>query len=214
MSSSDDQGSPIPTRTIHEAYRDALNARRHYRQAAGSPLEPEAHENLQEAVAAYYEVLRPLLSSANACEKLWEEEELWAVEPRFREVAICSACNIYVGIDDAPETPLTIGTGCPDCGEGVIERRQIPETDDEGEIVYRYVTGLASVEDIWDQRIEREVEYEDALGQHSETRVETRLVPPEHLRTIARKLDEALRKLDLHAGFEDDLPKGGMVQDQ
>lgn len=221
--SSNDDGpnSSIPTRTIHEAYREALQARRDYQQSTGGPFEQQAHENLQDAVASYYEVLRPLLSSSNATDELWNDEKLWPTEPVYQEVAICPECGLYVPADELDEADVAVGDYCPTCtgdsperaGRPRLEPEQIPATNGQGEVVYHYVEGLESVDDIWDQRVERQVEYSDALGTHQETRVETRLVAPEHLKTIARKLDEALKALNLHAKAEDKLPTGGLNTD-
>lgn len=202
--SKSEQRSTIPRRTIHEAYRDALAARRQFRQSVGGPLAGDAHERLQEAVAAYYDVLRPLVESSNATEALWETEQLWPIEPRYHEVAICPTCQVYEPLTDTEELPL--GERCPNCGQDQIERQQVPETDDNGQVVYRYVEGLKSVENIWNQRVEREVEYGDALGSHTETVVETRLVPPEQLHAIAEALDRAMERLSLHAEVDDEAP--------
>jgi hypothetical protein len=212
----DGTSSTIPTRTIHEAYREALQARRNYQQATGGPFEHDAHQALQDAVASYYEVLRPLLSSSNGTEELWNETELWPTEPVYQEVAICPECGLYVPADEMDEVGVEVGDYCPNCvrdnperaGRPRLEPNQIPKTNGSGEVVYRYVEGLKSVDGIFDQRVERTVEYSDALGTHQETRVETQLVQPEHLKTIARKLDEALKALNLHAKVDDKLPKG------
>jgi len=200
-----EQASTIPRRTIHEAYRDALAARRQYRQSVGGPLEADAHQRLQEAVAAYYDVLRPLVESSNATEDLWETEELWPIEPEYQFVAICPTCQVYEPIE-GNEAELPIGERCPSCGEDRIDRKRVPATDDDGEVQYRYVEGLKSVENIWDQRVEREVEYTDALGSHTEAVVETRLVPPEQLHAIAEALDRAMQRLSLHADVDDEAP--------
>ena len=206
-----EQASSIPTRTIHEAYRDALAARRQYQQSVGGPLEADTHQQLQEAVAAYYEVLRPLVSAANNTEKLWEEVNLWPTAPKYQTVHICRECMMYAPADADDTLPL--GSMCPGCGDGEIQLDEVPAIDDEGCVEYRYLRGLKAVEDIWDDRVERTVEYEDALGTHTETVVESRLVPAEHLRIIARRLDEALQKLDLHAEVESGLPKGTMTEE-
>lgn len=211
----DEPSSSIPTRTIHEAYRDALQARAQYQQAAGGQFEQPAHERLQDAVANYYEVLRPLLSSMNATEDLWEETELWPTEPIYHQVAICPGCGVYAPIDGLDEVDLDLAVNelCPSCGNAVVEKDQIPKTDETGQIQYRYVEGLESVDDIWSQQVEREVQYSSALGTQTEPVTETRLVPPEHLKIIARKLDEALKQLKLHAKADDRLPKGSVTSD-
>lgn len=221
--SSPDDGpsSTIPTRTIHDAYRQALQARRDYQQSTGGPFEQQAHEALQDAVASYFEVLRPLLSSSNATDQLWNDEKLWPTEPVYQAVAICPECGSYLPADELEASQLDVGDYCPSCsrdnpdraGRPRLEPEQIPKTNEDGEVVYQYVEGLESVDGIFDQRTERTVEYSDALGNHTETIVETQLVAPEHLKTIARKLDEALKALNLHAKAEDKLPTGGMEVD-
>jgi hypothetical protein len=217
MSSSDEgTSSTIPTRTIHEAYRECLQARRNYQQAAGGPFETDAHEALQDAVASYFEVLRPLLSSSNGTDELWTKVKLWPTEPVHQPVVICPECGLYVPANEMDEAGVEPGDYCPNCardnpnraGRPRLETEQIPKTNDDGEVVYRYVEGLKSVDGIFDQRVERTVEYSDALGGHQDTRVETQLVQPEHLKTIARKLDEALKALNLHAKADDKLPTG------
>jgi len=220
-SNRDGVDSTIPTRTIHDAYREALQARRNYQQATGGPFEHDAHQALQDAVASYYEVLRPLLSSSNATEDLWENANLWPTEPVYINVAICPECGLYIPAEEMQEANVEIGDHCPNgsrdhpnqAGRPRLEAEQIPKTNDQGEVVYHYVEGLESVDGIFDQRIEETVEYSDALGTHEETRVETQLVQPEHLKTIARKLDEALRALNLHAKADDKLPTGGLTAD-
>jgi len=221
--SSPDDGpsSTIPTRTIHDAYRGALQARRNYQQSTGGPFEQQAHEALQDAVASYFEVLRPLLSSSNATESLWNDEKLWPTEPVYQPVAICPECGSYLPADELEESQLDVGDYCPNCardnpdraGRPRLKGEQIPQTNAEGEVVYHYVEGLEAVDGIFDRRTERTVEYSDALGSHQETIVETELVAPEHLKTIARKLDEALKALNLHAKADDKLPTGGMEVD-
>lgn len=219
--SDSDNGESLPGRTIHEAYREALQARRDYQQATGGPFEQQAHEALQDAVASYFEVLRPLVSSSNGTETLWEDEELWPTEPVYQKVAICPECGLYVPAGELEEAGVAFGDFCPNCArehpQGSsrphLEQTEIPQTNDAGEAVYHYVEGLESVDDIFDQRVERQIEYSDALGAHQETRVETRLIAPEHLKTIARKLDEALKKLNLHAKADDKLPTGHLSND-
>lgn len=205
---SDGPDSTIPTRTIHEAYRDALEARANYQRASGGPLEQNAHEALQDAVSNYYEVLRPLLSGSNATEDLWERERLWPTEPIYVDVAACPSCGLQERVDELDDTVVELNELCPGCGNAVVERNRFPETDETGEVKYRYVEGLQSVDNIWNQREERVVERSDALGSYTTTVVETRLVAPFKLKTIARKLDEALKKLNLHAKAEDKLPTG------
>jgi|GEM_PF-2125084 len=206
MAESEDGRSTLPIRAIHEAYRDALTARREYRQAVGGPLESDAHHRLQEAVASYYDVLRPLMESANSTEKLWEEAELWPTEPKYQSVNICPGCNSYVPVESAHTDAFPLGGRCPECGDEQIGRDQIPKLDDEGRVEYHHVEGLQSVEGIFDQQVEREVEYSDALGTNSETVVETRLVPSEHLQLIAEKLDKVMERLSLHAEVDDEVP--------
>lgn len=209
MATNDEDATGVPTRLIHQAYREALQARREYQQATGGPMEHAAHQQLHDAIAHYYEVLRPVLAGSNAAEDLWENEKLWPTEPVYRPVAVCPACGGHAYLDDeGDEDEHNVGELCPNCGKAVVETDRVPKVDESGQTVFRYATGLKSVGNIWDQRTEREIEYSDALGTHTETRVETQLVPPEHLKTIARKLDEALKQLDLHATVDDKLPKG------
>lgn len=204
----DDPDTTIPTRTIHEAYREALEARSNYQRASGGPLEVNAHEALQDAVSNYYEVLRPLLSGSNATEDLWESEDLWPTVPVQHEVAVCPACGASEPLDELKGDEVTLNELCPNCGNAVVEKDSTAKTDENGQVEYHHVEGLQSVDNIWNQRDVREKTYSDSLGTHTETVVETRLVPPEHLKTIARKLDEALKKLNLHAKAEDKLPTG------
>lgn len=204
-SSDDDRGS-MPTRTIHATYREALQARRNYQQAAGGPFEANAHEQLHDAVASYYEVLRPLVSSANATEHLWTEYELWPTQPVYVEVALCPACGANLPIDDVEETNVELGELCPNCENAVVETAQLPKTDDDGQVVYDHVEGLEAVDGVWNQQREFTVDYSDALGTHTETRVETQLLDPAHLQAIARALDEALERLALHAEIDDEAP--------
>lgn len=204
-SSDDDRGS-MPTRTIHGAYREALQARRNYQQAAGGPFEGNAHEQLHDAVAAYYEVLRPLVSSSNSTEYLWTEEELWPTEPVYVEVGLCPACGANEAVDQLDGVGVELGAACPNCGNAVVEKAQIPKTDEDGQVVYDHVEGLEAVDGVWNQQVERTVEYSDALGTHTETRVETQLLDPAHLQAIARALDEALERLALHADVDDEAP--------
>lgn len=205
--SSDDDRGTMPTRTIHGAYREALQARRNYQTAAGGPFEANAHESLHDAVAAYYEVLRPLISASNSTEHLWTDEELWPTQPRYVEVALCPACGANVGVDELDDVPsVNLGDLCPNCENAVVETAQIPETDEDGQVVYDHVEGLKSVDGAWNQKVEHTVEYSDALGTHTETRVETQLLDPAHLQAIARALDEALERLALHADVDDEAP--------
>lgn len=209
MSKTDEDATGVPTRLIHQAYREALQARREYQQAAGGPMERAAHQQLHDVIAHYYEVLRPVLSESNAAEDLWHEEDLWPTRPVYRPAAVCPACGSRAYLDgDGRETNDVVGELCRNCGNAVVEQSSVPKVNEKGETVYQYLTGLKSVDNIWDQRVEEEVEISDALGTNTETRVETQLVPPEHLKIIARKLDEALKRLDLHATVDDKLPKG------
>ena len=204
-SSDDDRGS-MPTRTIHAAYREALQARRDYQQAAGGPFEATAHEQLHDAVSAYYEVLRPLVSSSNSTTELWEEKALWPTQPIYVEIGLCPACGSSEPVDALADLELDLGDPCPNCGNAVVERAQVPKTDEAGQVVYQHVEGLESVTDVWNQRVERTVEYSDALGTHTETRTETQLLDPAHLLAVARALDEGLEKLALHAEVDDEAP--------
>ncbi|MFW5905406.1 MAG: hypothetical protein ACOCUO_01000 [archaeon] len=221
MANSSDGGpaSTIPTRAIHDAYLEALQARLDYQQSIGGPFEQQAHEALQDAVAGYFEVLRPHLTSSNATDALWNEEKLWPTEPVYQTVAICIECGKYISADDLGESQLNIGDYCPSCsrdnpnraGRPRLEADQIPKTNEEGDVVYRYVRGLKSIDGIFDRSVERSVEYSDALGTHQKTIEETQLVPPTHLKTIAWKLDEALKELNLLGKVDDKLPTGGMT---
>ena len=204
-SDSNDAGS-MPARTIHATYREALEARQHYQAAAGGPFEQNAHEQLHDAVAAYYEVLRPLVSNSNATEDLWKNEELWPTQPVYVDVGLCPACGANEPADELDDAGISLGDMCPNCENAVVERAQIPKTDKDGQVVYHHVEGLEAVEGVWNQRVEREVEYRDALGSHTETVVETQLLDPAHLQAIARKLDEALERLSLHAEVNDEAP--------
>lgn len=206
MSATDEGGNSLPARTIHAAYQQALDARHQYQKAAGTPFESDAHEALHDAVAAYYEVLRPLVSSSNATEQLWEQEELWPTQPIIIDVAACPACGATEPLENIDGDDVQINELCPNCGNAVVEKDRRPKTDEQGQVEYHHVEGLKSVDDAWNQQVEREVEYTDALGTHTETRVETQLLPPEHLQAIARALDEALDKLDLHAEVNDEVP--------
>jgi len=196
----------MPARTIHTAYREALQARREYKQAVGGPFEPNAHEQLHDAVASYYEVLRPLVSSSNSTEDRWENEELWPTQPMYVTAALCPACGANQPVDDLEEIDLSLGDPCPSCGNAVVERADIPKTDDKGQVVYDHVEGLNSLDGVWDKQIEKEVPYDDALGSHSETVIETQLLNPAHLQQVARALDEALERLALHAEVDDEAP--------
>lgn len=204
--SNDTETSSVPARTIHAAYREALEARRNYQQAAGSPFEQQAHEQLHDAVAAYYEILRPLVSRSNSTEAVWEDEDLWPTQPVYIDIAACHACGASEPVDDLDDTDVDIGELCPNCENAVIERTEVPKTDDDGQVVWDHLEGLKSVDGVWNQRVERTVEYQDALGSHTETRVETQLLDPSRLQTIARKLDEALERLALHADIDDEAP--------
>lgn len=208
MSEADDgPNTTIPTQAIHRAYQESLQARSSYQSAAGGQFEAAAHEKLHNAVSDYFEVMRPLLENSNATRELWEEKKLWPTEPKYQAVAICKACDFFV-----PESESGSGAGrgdlCPECGQQILERESIPKTDENGEVVYEWREGLKSVQNIWDQRVEKQVTRSDALGDHTEVVVETKLVPVEHLKVIARELDSALKALDLHAKSDDKLPKG------
>ena len=214
----DGTNSTIPTREAHDAFRKAVAARRNYRQSIGGPFEQDAHQALQDAVAYYFEVLRPLLCSSNATDQLWNDEKLWPTEPVYQEVAICSECGNYVLADKMGDDCVVVGDLCPNCardGDRVekprLEPKKIPATNEDGEVLYRYVEGLESVDGIFDQRVEQTVEYSDALGKHTKTVADTQLIAPQHLKTIARKLDEALRALNLHVKEDDKLPTGGVT---
>lgn len=206
MATRDDDRGTMPTRTIHGAYREALQARRNYQTAAGGPFEANAHEQLHDAVAAYYEVLRPLVSASNSTEHLWTDEKLWPTQPVYVEVGLCLACGANEAVDQLDDVGVELGEPCPNCENAVVEKAQIPETDDDGQVIYDHVEGLQAVDGAWSQTDEHSVEYSDALGTHTETRVETQLLDPAHLQAIARALDEALERLALHADVDDEAP--------
>lgn len=209
MSAEEERKSSVPSRTIHAAYRDCLQARSDYQRAIGGPMEGAAHEQLHDAVANYYEALRPLLSSANATEELWKEEKLWPIRPRFQEVGFCPACNSHAPTDQLEESEISVGTDlCPWCENAVLEHDSVPATDEHGQMLYEWVEGLESLTGVWDRVEEVEVSYSDALGPYSTSRREAVLLEPARLLTVARKLDEAMVRLNLHAEVEDNLPKG------
>lgn len=193
---------------IHNRMVEWHDAREDYQQAIGGPFEQAAHENLHEKVSSYYEALRPLISSSNATKELWESENLWRTQPAYVEIGLCPACGANEAVAEMEDTGLRVGDDCPNCGQATIEHTQAPATNEDGEVIYHHVEGLESVDEAWEQRVEREVSYNDALGTHHETRTETQLLAPEHLKIIGRKLDEGLKKLNMHGKSEDKLPKG------
>ena len=204
--SAEGDSSSLPGRTIHGAYRDCLQARSDYQRAIGGPMEGAAHEQLHDAVANYYEALRPLISSANVTEKLWEEDELWPVRPLFEEVGYCPSCGGHAASSALQEKGIQVGSDlCPWCENAVLERDRAAKTDENGQVVYEWVQGLESLTDAWDRVEEVQVEYEDGLGPYSTTKREAVLLDPSRLLTVARKLDEALERLNLHAEIDDDV---------
>jgi predicted RNA-binding Zn-ribbon protein involved in translation (DUF1610 family) len=205
-SKNDDRSGGMPARTIDAAFSEVVDAWRNYQQAAGGPFEQNAHEQLHFSVAAYYKVLRPLVSSSNSTDDLWKNEELWPTEPVRVEIGLCPECGANESLDALNDSGISLGDVCPNCGDGAVERAQAPKTDEDGQVVYHHVEGLESVQGIWDQRVEQKIEYEDALGSHTETVVETQLLDPAHLQKISEKLDEAMERLDLHAPVNDEVP--------
>lgn len=209
MSSSDEEiVSTAPIRTIHQAYRDTLQARSYYQRNVGTQMESWALENLHDAVMDYFEVMRPLVSSMNATERYWEEEQLWPSEPVMHEVAYCAACGGHCPVGQLNDAPIEIGKPCPTCEQAPVKATTAPKTDEDGHVVYHWVEGLQSIDELRNQRDEQEHTYQDALGTHTTTTVTNTLLAPEHLTAIARTLDEALKELKLHAKTDDKLPKG------
>lgn len=204
----DSPGTGIPTRMIHQKMIAWHEAREDYQQSIGGHFEQVAHENLHEKVSSYYEALRPLISSSNATKDLWNDEKLWRTQPVYVKIGVCPACGANESVKQLNESGLRLGDDCPNCGKAKIEPSQAPATNEDGEVVYHHVEGLKSVDEAWEQRVEREVSYNDALGTHHETRTETQLLAPEYLKAIGRKLDEGLKKLNMHGKSEDKLPKG------
>jgi len=212
-SSNDERRSSVPVRTLYGVYQNTIEARREYQQAVGGPMEQWALQNLHDAVLDYYEVLRPALSSMNATEELWEEAELWPTEPIMIELAYCPACQGHHPVEQLDDVPIEIGEPCPACGEADVDTTKVPETDEEGVVVYEWVRGLKSIDELRNQREVVEHTYQDALGEHTSTEVTTSLLAPEQLTAIARRLDEAMRELKLLATTDDKLPKGQINND-
>jgi len=204
MASNEQLTRSPPRRAIHAAYRRSLEARQHYQQAVGGPLEQEAHEQLHDAVGAYYEVLRPLVASSPATEAHWKHRQLWPTRPATVDVGYCPACSTNAPVDELAAADTGIGEPCPACRNAAVERRTVQQTDEEGRLVYEHVEGLATVDGAFDQHVERDIEYTDALGSHTDTRVERQLLPPAHLRTVARTLDDAMECLGLHVEVDSD----------
>jgi len=207
MSAEQTDGRSLPGRTIHGAYQDCLQARSDYQRAIGGPMEGAAHERLHDATAAYYEALRPLVSSANVTEKLWEDVELWPLEPIYHTIGYCPACGAQAPMDELEKDGIEAGADmCPNCRNAVVEAEEMPKVDPEtGQMEYRWLRGLESLNGIWDRVQEVPTEYESGLGPYESTRREAVLLEPGRLMTVARKLDEALERLDLHAEVDDDV---------
>lgn len=200
--------SGVPVRTIHQTYQESLQARGEYQRAIGTQMEGWAHQNLHDAVMDFFEVLRPLLSSMNATEKLWNETKLWPVEPIMEAIAYCPHCGGNELVDELDDAPIEVGKPCPTCGQADVDTTHRPKVDEEGVVVYEWVEGLKSIDDLRNQRFEQEHTYQDALGTHTTTQTTSNLLAPEQLTAIARVLDEAMKELKLHATVDDKLPKG------
>lgn len=200
MSSTDEARDPTSNDEVRQAYREMVQSRKAYRRAAGTQFEDAAHESFHDAVFDLYDELRARLKRRDVTQELWEEEELWPTEPVYVTVALCPGCTAYAPLDE--ENDYSPGDTCPNCGGGVLERQSVPETDDEGQLVYDYVEGLNSLDQFRNRVEEYTVEYSDALGTHEEVRTQQQLLAPQRLEAVADLLAESMEVLGLFPDAE------------
>lgn len=200
MSSTEEARDPTSNDEVRQAYQQMVQARKAYRRAAGTEFEDNAHQSFHDAVFDLYDELRARLKRRDVTQDLWEEEELWPTEPVYITVALCPACTAYSSLDD--ESDYSPGDTCPNCGGGVLERENIPKTDDEGQVVYHHVEGLSSLDQFRNRVEEYTIEYSDALGTHEETRTQHKLLDPQRLEAVADLLAESMEVLGLFPDAE------------
>lgn len=210
MSSTEEARDPTSNDEVRQAYQQMVQSRKAYRRASGTHFEDNAHESFHDAVFDLYDELRARLKRRDVTQDLWEEEKLWPTEPVYQPVAICEECGSYLPADELKESQLDVGDYCPNCardnpdraGRPRLKGEQIPKTDDEGQIVYNYVEGLRSLDQIRNRVEEYTVEYSDALGTHEEVRTQRQLIAPQRLEAVADLLAESMEILGLFPDAE------------
>jgi hypothetical protein len=191
--SADDEGraGTIPTRTVHDAYRQCLQARQAYNDQRGRGARQEAlHRRLHNAVYVYFEALRPVLVGGDAVDDYWEGSEdhhLWA------------------------KPALRVDTGD---GEELVTEEQLARLDGEltaqvkqrGEQTTVY-EGLAAIDGEFNRVQRAREEYADATGRHATTTQRAEPLPVEVLLAAARLLDGAAQELDLLYSVSESTPR-------
>lgn len=182
-------GTGIPTRTVHEAYRRCLDARKEYIRARrhNPELQNTAHKNLQDAVQEYFEALYELLTTEEAVEEYWggsEDAYLWTKERYYITVG-----DERIPADDLPKDKLAKIDLQEDAEKGV-----------------EYV-GLRALDGEFSHTETVEKDVSVAYGAYKVSEERANLLPVATLFKAARLLNQAAKELHLLVNVEETTPR-------
>lgn len=210
-------GSTIPTRVIHEAFVNSKHARQGYIQARKSDqgLEP-ARRQLQQAVLAYYEVLREYIKE--------HLEDYWHGKlPTNGNEGIA----IFGYADTTADVPLSdfepngsLKDDAPinrDLGHHQQIQGLADINHDAGIATLRirnYRAGLKQLEDTFNQTTVKHTQKKGSpLGNRVVTKEKSQQLDAGLLFTAARCLDEATKELGLLAEVEEGTPRTQITEE-
>lgn len=190
---------PTSADEVRQRYREMVEARALFQRHQGGSFEGPHHENFHDAVFNLYAEMRGRLKHRDVAQDLWEDVELWPIQPVFEEFLVCQECLLYAPREEVEEEP---GDTCPNCADGSLTRETRQKTDEDGEVVREWETGLKNLNRYRNRMRERTKEYSDALGTHQEVVRERQLLEPWQLEDVADLLAEAMEVLGLYPDAE------------
>lgn len=213
------QRQGVPSRTIEEAYYEAVEARRQYIDYADDGderLEHALHHQLHKAVIKYFEVLHHQLETKQKVREYWETKPLYQTGWQTNTALFCSqkeACGFTIWADHEQADRLHPGATCPRCGEGFLDDDEAYVTDEAGEPEPEYARGLLHLEDWYYRPTTDQSTRHGYLGVRTVTERSQQLLPVSVLFRAARYLDEAADELELLVEVNDDVPEAELTID-
>lgn len=208
MSSSSEEAVSGPTRALQDCYLNSLQARHSYLNvvtggASDAQTREAAHAELHSTTMQWFEALQPYLEEYDDLEHFWAEVELWPTDYETKPVAFCHKCES--GWEETDDTQP--GFTCPGCGDGVLQREEVLETNKSGDPQYTYATGLKTL----NQYEGRTRTVTETVNMTCRQRTVERTVPvrlkPKRLLRACHELDKAGDRLDLLADVAKNIPK-------